>query len=559
MNFELEPYGSFVRVPARDADALRIPVGELEQGVHQHEDILFRVGDYGVEWVVSRTCDHAQGKLFYQGGSTARCPLHNWVLDLESLCYQGVGVTKKALPFQVVDDELIVDVARPSLALEVPDPQPDVAVTVRFLAHASVALTGDGVTIVTDPWLFGPCFSTGWWHAFPAKADALDIVNQADAVYISHNHPDHLHPETLDRVRRDMPMLVPSFESDSVASILRDMGFTDIRAVPFNKPFRVKGKAVTLSVFQAGDFRDDSGLFVQFGKFSALLSVDANRLNSYVLPKPVDLLMTSFASGASGFPLCFDVFEPAEQDRMVIRNRHAVAAGAMEYMRASEPKYYVPYAGFFTEAAARDSEIKARNRKNSPTDMVRMVGAALPHIRVINPIETDLMVFDHGDVTLEEVDAPRMRAPDAATIAAYETTQAAACDEISDAQMIAYFEASGFQHDLILYVQPTDDAFAPRGDGFKIDFQTTPPTVTPMTSPDIERDYRAVPEQPETNTKYLRIRRAALCEAVRDGLPWENMAIGFQCRVHRKPNVYNAGFWYHFTNTYVGARAAVSR
>ena len=34
-------------------------------------------------------------------------------------------------------------------------------------------------------------------------------------------------------------------------------------------------------------------------------------------------------------------------------------------------------------------------------------------------------------------------------------------------------------------------------------------------------------------------------------LPWEDLLIGFQCRILRKPNIYNSNFWQHFTNKYI--------
>ena len=37
-------------------------------------------------------------------------------------------------------------------------------------------------------------------------------------------------------------------------------------------------------------------------------------------------------------------------------------------------------------------------------------------------------------------------------------------------------------------------------------------------------------------------------------LPWEDLLIGFQCRVWRNPNTYNANFWYHFTNIYTHSK-----
>jgi CMP-N-acetylneuraminate monooxygenase len=39
---------------------------------------------------------------------------------------------------------------------------------------------------------------------------------------------------------------------------------------------------------------------------------------------------------------------------------------------------------------------------------------------------------------------------------------------------------------------------------------------------------------------------------VANGLPWEDLSIGFQCRVDRAPDVYNSDFWFHFTNVHIG-------
>lgn len=49
------------------------------------------------------------------------------------------------------------------------------------------------------------------------------------------------------------------------------------------------------------------------------------------------------------------------------------------------------------------------------------------------------------------------------------------------------------------------------------------------------------------------IRREALGQLVINNQPWEDASIGFQMRIKRTPNIYNAKFWYHFTNEYVGS------
>ena len=33
--------------------------------------------------------------------------------------------------------------------------------------------------------------------------------------------------------------------------------------------------------------------------------------------------------------------------------------------------------------------------------------------------------------------------------------------------------------------------------------------------------------------------------------PWEDLSIGFQCKILRFPNEYNVKFWFHFTNNYI--------
>ena len=37
-------------------------------------------------------------------------------------------------------------------------------------------------------------------------------------------------------------------------------------------------------------------------------------------------------------------------------------------------------------------------------------------------------------------------------------------------------------------------------------------------------------------------------------LPFEDLLIGFQCRVNRIPNLYNNNFWHYFSNVYVARK-----
>ncbi len=83
---------------------------------------------------------------------------------------------------------------------------------------------------------------------------------------------------------------------------LKGIGFTCIYALDFKEIVALSPK-VQASVLKSGDFRDDSGLYLCLDNHEILLSVDSNFLNHYVLPKEITMLVTSFASGSSGFPL----------------------------------------------------------------------------------------------------------------------------------------------------------------------------------------------------------------------------------------------------------------
>ena len=50
---------------------------------------------------------------------------------------------------------------------------------------------------------------------------------------------------------------------------------------------------------------------------------------------------------------------------------------------------------------------------------------------------------------------------------------------------------------------------------------------------------------------YLKCRKESFLNTVYNKEPWEDLSIGFQCKVMRFPNIYNAKFWYHFTNKYI--------
>jgi len=543
-----------LRAEVSASRTVSIDLSALSPGVHEAEARFFKLNsERRVEWLVSQVCDHAAGRLIVRAGQdVAVCPLHGWTLDLETLRYRNVGVTKQRLAFSQNGPRLEFTTEQQRLVFPFPAAPVADPLTVRFITHATLLIEAGGMRVMTDPWLIGPAFLTGWWLQHAPKDDCLDLLASCDAIYISHNHPDHCHLETLSLVARDKPILVPQFTSGSAASLLQAQGFTNVMPLPFRDVFAVGSSGLELSMLKSGDFRDDSGLFVRYGDRTVLLTVDSKNLNGGVLPEGVDLLMTSFAGGASGYPLCFDIYDEDTKRKLATRNRRTVFSALKDTVRKVQPRVYAPYAGYFTEAASRDGYIRTRNEKNSVQSVNDLVQSVMPETRCVDPTDTDLIRL-HPDGTAEV--SRHERAP------LYEISPTHVDTWIHDFQsanadldpdhVMRYFEASGFRDDFEVYVQPTDDEFQPLGDGYLVDFSGPHPAVSLHAPAELRAIYDARVEAGAKRREYVRVRQAPFTYVVNKMMPWEDLSIGFQCRIDRSPDTYNSDFWFHFTNTYI--------
>ena len=532
---------------------VRILLDDFSPGIHALDDVFFRKSDDGtVAWVVSRSCDHAGGKLILKNDTgEVICPMHGWRLNTDTLQYHNVQVRKPQLEFEIKDGVLEVPVDDHAIRLP-RSSEPAGEVTVRFLAHACVVIDIAGLRIVTDPWLIGPCFNLGWWPAFPPKNDAIDLLRSADFVFVSHNHPDHCHLETLSLLAKDTPVIVPDFQSGSTQKIIELTDHKKIIPLSLGHAYQVAGTELVFSILKSGDFRDDGGLYLGHGNFQALFTVDSSHLNCGVLPREIDLLMTAFSCGASGYPLCFDNYDQAMKIQIAEQKRRSLQSLIGNYVRATRPRTYIPYAGFFTEAADRDRFIRDNNHKNNMSEIINLVRSASPDTHCINPLETDLIVFNGDEIETAGVDRPPLYEVNAAYVDAYIADYKSAFDGITPEAIAEYFENSGFRDRLRLLLVPTDDHFSPHGTAFDISFSDSTPQVRRLDAESVFTKYEAHDADADNRILLIKVRRESLGHIIANCMPWEDLQIGFQCRITRKPDIYNSDFWYHFSNEYVG-------
>lgn len=517
--------------------------------------IIYMNAENTIEWVISRLCDHANGTLQACSNKTqAECPLHGWKLDLTTLRYNNVNVQKKTLDFHLEDGKLIVKQNKaylqfPDQLLYQHNEQP---LSIRFLAHASLLINCGNVTMITDPWLQGPCFLNGWWHKPCPSEDAMQQLLKADVIYISHNHADHMHMQTLEVLieqRPDIPIIIPNFKSKSTERPLRNMGFTNIKPLAFNQIFSIGNEGLHVSILKSGDFRDDSGLYLHFNNQQILATVDSSNLNQLVLPQHLDLLTTSYAAGASGHPWCFDQYS-YEQKQTITKKRHlSVKNSIIDYVKACKPKAYMPYAGYFEESAIRDKYIRDNNIKISAEDVKQLVHKIDDKITFIDPTVND-QIFISKSIQVKPSGIARDAYYRQEHIAAYISNELSPNENEFTKKIHAYFDNAGFKDNLILYLVPCDEDFNYFSNATSINFSLE--TIN-LQSYGSEKELYSHYEKNNDNKRklLLRIRTAQLWNVISHMKSWEELSIGFHCRIDRKPDVYNSDFWYHFSNCYV--------
>jgi CMP-N-acetylneuraminate monooxygenase len=343
-----------------------------------------------------------------------------------------------------------------------------------------------------------------------------------------------------------MEFIVPKFPSQSVSKILRSNGFENILESEFQNYYQYKNTDLFLTIFKSGDFRDDSGLYFTYGNFSFLSTVDSNDLNFQKFPKDITLFASAFASGSSGYPLCFDTVTEEEKDRILQRNRNATKAMVRLNLKKCNGKFYLPYAGFFAEKAKRDFAILNRNSKNKITDYQD----TQKNFILLNIEDFDSYSFIGSNLQEQQAIRRDEKYQDDPEDTISKVFGQYSFDKIF---LKRYFENCNFQKDLVLYLSLTNDDFSERKNSMIVDFRESR-TQVKFLKFDWENIKEGMNESttlPSFNLLHIKVRQDSFLWAINNHMPWEDLSIGFQCRIDRVPDVYNVDFWDHFTNVYL--------
>ena len=99
---------------------------------------------------------------------------------------------------------------------------------IRFISHSCISITVADSTLLCDPWFFGRVFEDSWCHVLEPDPDGIDY-SKLRYIWISHEHPDHLHFPTLklihDKLDHPVKVLYRRQYGKKVAGALEKTGF----------------------------------------------------------------------------------------------------------------------------------------------------------------------------------------------------------------------------------------------------------------------------------------------------------------------------------------------
>ena len=509
----------------------KINLDDIKNGVNFFQDVIVYKENDKIISVCENSCDHMGGKFKKcKDSCKVQCVRHNWKLNVKNLEYESPSSMKKeSLVWEIKNNFLKIYENKK-------DNQETLSTDefkIKFYTHACVEIKWNNYSFFTDPWLVGPAFLKGWWLTNNPPIDWLERLSSCDGIYFSHNHSDHMNIPTLKKLVKKnpyVPIFIPGFESKSCFEILSSIGFKNIRICEFGQTQGINGALFTIYQDTAG--KDDSAILFEYKGYKILNTVDCKNIKSYDIGK-VDVLLTEFASGASGYPVCWDEqYDNNHIESILKRNRNQMYKNVLDTVRHFKPNLYIPFAGYFSEDYWSDEKIKKINVKNTAEETINFLKNKIGGLKTWLPksgCELDLGDFStktyDGDYYIDNKDDYLQDIKYGRHIEIFNNVK----------NIQKYFDAVGYKSNLVLHVMETDEEFLSIKNDFFLDFNSG----------------KVLYYKPEDIKRYLRIkvRSDVFRYVLINGLPWEEFSIGFQAKFYREPDNYNFDFWSHFQNS----------
>lgn len=169
------------------------------------------------------------------------------------------------------------------------------------IGNATVICHDRGPLLATDPWLDGSAYFGSWVLESEIPAEQRAHVEACRYLWISHGHPDHLSPASLERLR-DKTILLADHVGGRIRRDLEEQGF-EVRVLADGSWTRLSERVRVLSI---ADVMQDAILLIDL---DGTLVVDANDCGDHGVG---DFLHRTAAGYDDSYLLCLTGYGDAD-------------------------------------------------------------------------------------------------------------------------------------------------------------------------------------------------------------------------------------------------------
>lgn len=273
---------------------------------------------------------------------------------------------------------------------------------VTYLGHAAIMLEAGGTRILMDPWLTDPSYDGSWWHFPPLALGARDLP-RIDYLYVSHEHPDHFDPPTLQQLDRGVHVLIADFRRKRLRDHLAALGFRTITELPFERPFACGRSGPTVRLVAPDRAWDDSAILLTHDG-RTVMNVNDCHLDEATLSRvgsthAIDLAFLTF-TGASQYPGCFD-FPIGTKIERALHSKRSHLEEFVRWATLLRTRRAVPAAGNHALLAEDQLFLNTPLYANTPAEAVEALRVGAPEIEGLQMNPGDTWTPEGGHVRLK--------------------------------------------------------------------------------------------------------------------------------------------------------------
>lgn len=252
---------------------------------------------------------------------------------------------------------------------------------VTYIGHAAMMLEAKGKRVLMDPWLKDPAYHGTWWH-YPPLAIGVEDLPPIDYLYVSHEHQDHFDPPTLERLDKNVRVIIAKYQRKRLRQRLEAIGFHDIVELDFDSDYACGDGGLVVRLIPPDRAWDDSAILLRDGEHTVLnvndCHLDAATLDRVGRTYDIDLAFLTF-TGASQYPNCFDFSLGSKQERASLSKRSHLEE-FVNWAKRLRTKRAVPAAGNFALLAEDQLFMNHSWYANTPAEAVEALRAGAPEI-----------------------------------------------------------------------------------------------------------------------------------------------------------------------------------